>query len=221
MLWGARGIPKGHYDVYTQTADPHKGRLLNMRITKIRLRECARAALEQRRGYSVAVEKGQGFVPGVRLTAHKGAKEIKVAVRTSSDREIGLTRDRKGNWRTIPKVAMVVVAVPAIDDPASVEVFGFDPKVLKREFDAALAAQLKRYPDLPHKVPIFVSLDKVSGKAKSGLKTKSEWREVLLLNSVGPRGDATVGFIERVKREFAELTGVDVSKVTVDFHINA
>jgi hypothetical protein len=96
---------------------------------------------------------------------------------------------------------------------------------LEREFDAALAAQLKRHPDLSHKAPIFVSLDKVSGKAKtdliSGLQTKKQWREVLLLNSVSPRGDAAVGFIERVKREFAELMGVDVSKVTVDFHINA
>jgi hypothetical protein len=173
----------------------------------------------------VKVDKGQGFVPGARLTAIKGATEIKVAVRTSLDREIGLMRDHDGNWRTIPKVAMVVVAVPAVDDPASVEVFGFDPKVLKREFDAALAAQLERHPDLSHKAPIFVSLDKVSGKAKSGvisgLKTKRQWREVLLLNSVSPQGDATVGFIERVKREFAELMGVDVSKVTVDFHINA
>jgi hypothetical protein len=39
------------------------------------------------------------------------------------------------------------------------------------------------------------------------------------LNSVSPQGN--VGFIERVKREFAELMGVDVSRVTVDFHINA
>jgi hypothetical protein len=160
-----------------------------------------------------------------RLTATKGAKQIKVAVRTSLDREIGLMRDHRGHWRTIPKVAMVVVAVPAVDDPASVEVFGFDPQVLIREFDAALDAQLERYPDLSHKAPIFVSLDKVSGKAKSGvfsgLMTKSQWREMLPLNSVSPQEEANVGFIERVKREFAELMGVDVSKVSVDFHLNA
>jgi hypothetical protein len=112
---------------------------------------------------------------------------------------------------------MVVVAVPVDDDHSSVEVFGFDPKVLEREFDAALAAQRKRHPDLPHKVPIFVPLDKVSGKAKSDLKTKKQWREQVPLNSVTPQENASVGFIERVKREFAELMGVDVSKVTVDF----
>jgi hypothetical protein len=194
------------------------------KITKVQLRTCARAALE-RRGYSVTADKGQGFVPGARRIAIRGAAEIKVAVRTSLDREIGLMRNADGNWRTIPKVDMVVVAVPALGDPTSVEVFGFDPKVLKREFDAALAAQLKRYPDLHHKAPIFVSLDKVSGKAKSGmvsgLKTKTQWREVLALKSVSPQGNANVGFVERVKREFAELMGIDVSKVTVDFHIKA
>jgi hypothetical protein len=64
--------------------------------------------------------KGQGFLPGARLMAIKGATKIKVAVRTSLDREIGLMRDGNGNWRTIPKVDMVVVAVPAVGDSASV-----------------------------------------------------------------------------------------------------
>jgi hypothetical protein len=114
------------------------------KIRKVQLRTCARAALE-RRGYSVTADKGQGFVPGARLIAIRGVAEIKVAVRTSLDREIGLMRNADGNWRTIPKVDMVVVAVLAVGDLTSVEVFGFDPKVLKREFDAALAAQLKRY----------------------------------------------------------------------------
>jgi hypothetical protein len=195
-----------------------------MKITKSQLRACARAALEQRRGYSVSVAKGRGFIPGARLTATKGTQEIKVAVRTSLDREIGLMRDQDGNWRTLPKVDMVLVAVPAVDDPGSVEVLGFDPTVLQREFDAALAAQLKRHPDLSHKAPIFVALDKPSGKAKTdliaGLETKKEWREVMLLGSVSIQGEAKGGFIERVKREFAELMGVDVSKVSVDFRIN-
>jgi hypothetical protein len=182
-----------------------------MSITKTQLRTCARAALEQRRGYFVEVDKGQGFVPGARLTASKAGKRIKVAVRTSLDREIGLMRDHDGNWRTIPKVGLVVVAVRAVGDPASVEVFGFDPKILKKEFDAALAAQRERNQDLSHKAPIFMSLDEISGK--------KQWRELLPLSSVSTQGK--VGFIERVKREFAELMGVDVSKVTVDFHLNA
>jgi hypothetical protein len=190
-----------------------------MRLTKSLLRACARAALEQRRGYLVEIDKGRGFVPGARLTAIKGGKKLKVAVRTSLDREVGFLRDPDGNWKTILKVALVVVAVPMPGDPGSAEVFGFEPKVLKREFDAALAAQLKRYPDLSPKAPIFVSLDNASGKAISELKFKKKWKEVLPLNSVSR--EAPVSFVERVKREFAELMGVDVSKVTIDFHINA
>jgi hypothetical protein len=197
---------------------------LSMPVSKSRLRACARAALEERLGYSVQTDRGRGYVPGARLTATKEAKKIKVAVRTSLDREIGLMRDPHGNWRTIPTVDMVVVVVPMVGDPKSVEVFGFDPEVLKREFDAALAAQLKRHPDLKLKAPIFVSIDGPAGQAKSaaiaGLKTKSQWVEVLLLNSVNPQLNAAGGFIDRVKREFADLVGVDVSKVSVEFHIN-
>ena len=85
------------------------------KITKGQLRACARAALE-RRGYSVTADKGQGFLPGARLMAISGATKIEVAARTSLDREIGLMRDDDGNWRTIPKVDMVVVAVPAVGD---------------------------------------------------------------------------------------------------------
>jgi hypothetical protein len=184
----------------------------DMSVSKTQLRVCARATLE-RRGYSVKVAKSQGVVPGARLTAVKGTKEIKVAVRTSLDREIGFTRYHDGKWRTISKVDMVVVAVPMDDDRSSAEVFGFDPKVLEREFDAALAAQRKRHPDFPHKVPIFVPLDKVSAK--------KQWREEVPLNSVTSQENTSVGFIERVKREFAELMGVDVGNVTVDFRINA
>jgi hypothetical protein len=134
------------------------------------LRTCARAALE-RRGYSVTADKGQGFVPGARRIAIRGAAEIKVAVRTSLDREIGLMRNADGNWRTIPKVDMVVVAVLAVGDLTSVEVFGFDPKVLKREFDAALAAQLKRYQISITRLPYRVARQ---GKVRYGFRAKDE-----------------------------------------------
>jgi hypothetical protein len=66
-----------------------------------------------------------------------------------------------------------------------------------------------------------VSLDKAKSGMVSGLKTKTQLREVLALKSVSPQGNANAGFVERVKREFAELMGIDVSKVTVDFHIKA
>lgn len=107
--------------------------------------------------------------------------------------------------------------------------FAFDPKVLIKIFDAALGAQLKRYPGLSKKAPIFVSLDKGrregTTKTISDLKTQAQWSLILSLDSAtsGTRSPsiADSGFIERVKREFAELNGVDVSKVSVDFRINS
>lgn len=151
------------------------------------------------------------------------------AERGQHRRAIGLMRDVDGRWKTIPNVDEVVAVTPAVDDSRSVEVLGFDPKVLITTFDAALAFQLKRYPRLSKKAPIFVSLDKGrrggATKSISNLKAQAKWSLVLSPDSTTVsenfRSDAINGFIERVKREFAELNGVDVSKVRVDFHINA
>ena len=197
-------------------------------VTKSQLRGCARTALE-RRGFAVELILGPGVVPGVRLKATKGPETFTIAVRTSLRRAIGLMRDVDGRWKTIPNVDEVVAVTPAVDDSRSVEVLGFDPNVLIATFDAALAFQLKRYPRLSNKAPIFVSLDKGrrggATKSISNLKAQAKWGMVLSLDSTtaseSVRSDAINGFIERVKREFAELNGVDVSKVSVDFHINA
>lgn len=164
---------------------------------------------------------------GAALGGSSGVRTI--AVRSLLRRAIGLMRDVDGRWKTIPNVDEVVAVTPAVDDSRSVEVLGFDPKVLITIFDAALAFQLKRYPRLSKKAPIFVSLDKGrrggATKSISNLKAQAKWSLVLSLDSTTAsenfRSDAINGFIERVKREFAELNGVDVSKVRVDFHINA
>jgi hypothetical protein len=198
-----------------------------------RLRACARAALEQR-GFLVEPIAGAGIVPGVQLRATKGSDRFDVAVRTSLNRDVGLVRSSDGLWRTIPSVGEVLVVAPSVDDPALAEVFGFNPKTLMKIFDAALAAQLKRMPKLSLKAPVFVSLDKKErGKERpqdrvsliSGLKTEAQWTLVLPIPSVAPfehpLSGADTGFIERVKREFAQLNGVDVSKVRVNFFIDA
>lgn len=197
------------------------------------LRACARGALEQR-GFSVELITGAGIVPGVQLRAIKGPDSFNVAVRTALNRKVGLVRSSDGKWRTIPSVDEVLVVAPSVDDPALAEVFGFNPKVLMKIFDAALASQLKRMPGLSHRAPIFLSLDKSErdkGRPKervsaiSGLKTEALWSLVFPIPSASsverPQTGADTGFIERVKREFAKLNGVDVSKVRVNFFIDA
>jgi hypothetical protein len=171
----------------------------------------------------VELKTGAGIVPGARLRTFDGSQVRNVAVRTSLDREVGFTRHPDGRWMTIPTVDEIVVAVPSPEEPGSAEVLGFDREVVIDACNAALAAQKRQYPELSHKAPIFIALDTPnkgrSSKVASGLAAKAKWRISIPLGTVRtPRAES---FIERVKREFADLNGVDVSRVEVEFTIKA
>jgi len=198
------------------------------KIKKRHLRQCARFALESR-GLRVELKAGAGIVPGARLTTFHGSETREVAVRTSLDREVGFTRHPDGRWITITAVDEIVVAVPSAEEPSSAEVLGFDREVVIDAFNAALAARKNEYPELSHKAPIFIALDTSdeghSPDVTSGLKAKAKWRTSVSLAAMRTRKTRSAppaeSFIERVKREFAELNGVDVSKVVVEFKIIA
>ena len=197
-----------------------------MPIAKQRLRDAGLEALTMRQ-YGPELVSGPGIVPGARLRATSGPIAGKqIAVRTSQDREVGLLRrydNRK--WRTIPKVREVVVAVPSLTNPdSSIEVLCFDSKTVIAIFDAAVQKAGKR--TLSHKAPVFVALDDVlqkgSGALAGGLAAQAKWREEISAKSITAKlPDQPDGFIERVKREFADRNGVDVSKVVVEFRIVA
>jgi hypothetical protein len=198
------------------------------RIRKRHLRDCAWVALEGR-GLRVELKSGAGIVPGARLRTFDGAKAREVAVRTSLDREIGFTRHPDGRWTTISTVDEIVVAVPSAEEPSAAEVLSFDREVVIDACNAALAARKNEFPGLSHKAPIFIALDTSdkgpSPDVASGLKAKAKWRTSVSLAAVRARKSTSAtpaeSFIERVKREFAELNGVDVSKVVVEFRIIA
>jgi hypothetical protein len=187
------------------------------------LRICARMAIEQR-GYTARQVTAAGIVPGARLQVKKvGQPEKKVAVRTSKDRKVGLMRDSDtGDWRTIPEADEVVVSVQAQDDPNLAEVFGFEPEVLIRAFDALAAKALAgKSREKALKSPIFIALDHQlddPDELCSNLKKKSSWSMMVPLKPQRTAAEG-LGFVERVKREFAELNGVDISKVLVNFQI--
>jgi hypothetical protein len=205
-----------------------RGLGLHMKLRESLLRECARVALEQR-GFTVELISGAGIVRGARLRAVKGSQERNIAVRTSLDREVGLMRRPNGHWATIPRMDEVIVVAPSEDESGSAEVLSFAPDAIIRVFDAALEARQKENPNFSPKAPIFMALDAASGGryavVDSGLKTKAQWQILVPLASV-PRHrlsqtESAVGFIERVRQEFADLHGVDVSKVTVEFRITS
>jgi hypothetical protein len=199
-------------------------------ITKIRkrhLRECAQLALEGN-GLRVELKAGAGIVPGARLRTFHGTKVRQIAVRTSLDRKVGFTRHPDGRWKTIPAVDEIVVAVPSAQEPGLAEVLCFDREVMIDACDAALAARKKEYPRLSHRAPIFIALD-TSDEGHppddaSNLKAKAKWRTTVPLAAGRTRDSASApakSFIERVKHEFAELNGVDESKVVIEFRIIA
>jgi hypothetical protein len=197
----------------------------SLKLTKQLLREAGRAVLE-RRGEHVDLKPGPGVVPGARLLVSvDGVKTSRtVSVRTSQDRELGLMRNDKGDWRTIGNVAEVLVAAPA-EDNTSIEVMSFTPEVLINAFNNALNKRPKLKRD--QRLPLFLPLDdkrlRRSGAVISGLKDKSTWRETITPDDDMLRKSAekfsSRSFVDRVKREFAELNGVDVSRVTVEFRI--
>jgi hypothetical protein len=201
---------------------------IRMRKTKSALRECARLAM-QRRGYQVTLVPGAGIVPGARLLASRGGESHVVAVRSSTDREVGLTRRPDGRWATIPRVDQVIIVIPSAAEPDAAEVLSFAPNDLTRVFDAALESRLAEEPGLSPKAPIFlavdefVTLDRPSTDHVGTMQIKPQWREVISLAEVPKQSPSSTaaGFIERVRQEFADLHGVDASKVTVEFRITS
>lgn len=117
------------------------------------------------------------------------------------------------------------MVVPAPEDLNSAEVFSFQREAIISAFDGALAKQRKRNPDLSQKAPIFLRLDDRqkgrSGELELGLKHSAEWSLLVPLARRDVVAVSPEGFVERVKREFAQLNGVDASKVVVEFRIIA
>jgi ABC-type Fe3+-hydroxamate transport system substrate-binding protein len=209
---------KTHYILLTMIGNTPK-------LTRALLRKAAGVVLETECGYRVEVDEiRQGVAQGARLIAIKGAQTLRVAVRTSLSRKIRLMRRDDGAWRTIPDVDLVVVAVPADRKSTAIEVLGFKPDDIIKSFDAALESlETKRDAGFP----VVVALDEKTrrGVAAAGLKTKAIWKYFLSLDApaLGEATKAETGaeFINRVKREFAERNGVNVSMVVVEFRLVA
>jgi hypothetical protein len=195
-----------------------------MKVTKSMLRVCAQTAL-RRRGFEVSIAGGRGIVRGARLIARKGQTRLKIAVRTSLDREIGLTRNEHGEWRTVPKMDEVIVVVRSSEDDAVAEVLAFDPGEVVEAFDAVVKES--RDSVQAFKAPVFVPVDARRTKEEGlvVLKEKARWKELVSIQQISRGGSSDPkgadNFIERVKRDFAELVGVDVSKVSVEIRIAA
>jgi hypothetical protein len=204
-----------------------------MKIKAEQLRRSVPIAL-RKQGYS-QIERlsGPGIVPGARLRAVKEGQPVVVAVRTSSDREIGLLRTPEGRWRTIPHVDLVVAAVPANDAPA-VEVSAFESGTVLAAFDARVQElEAKTGMKLEFKAPVFLRLDDVAtskSKSKSagpGLMRQAIWRSAVPINSLERemaavrRNDADVTFMDRLRAQVADHMGIDPANVEITISIKS
>jgi hypothetical protein len=191
------------------------------------LRRLAQEALKKN-GYKVEVLKGGG----ARLRVSKDGNTAYTLVRTSSDRWVGWMR-YQGEWRGMGEADLVVVAV--LNGPAGkAEVYALDPLEVRRAFDANLAARLKHSPDLSETAPIFICMDEPRGSGPSAvggnLKAKALWGIELPVGADAPGSEGksangapketSESFAARVRQEFADLIGVPIEKVTLEFRVS-
>lgn len=198
---------------------------MSRKLAKRELRRLA-AMAKQRQGYSIEDVGGRGIAPGARLQAKKGLFKTSIAVRTSHDRKVGLTRTETGKWRTVLKVEEVLVAAISRDNPNMVEVLCFKRSVLVRAFNRRVASddELRR-PRNGKYSPVFIELDsnwKDEKCIRSNLKKKAEWSRLLplTLDTSGSASRMTVSeVIDRAKRDYAVITGVDLADVVVEIRL--
>lgn len=167
------------------------------------------------------------MAPGARLRISNETENYKVAVRSSLERKVGLIRNLKGGWMTVPSVDFVVVVTPSAEHPNCSEVVSFASAGLIEAFDKVLDARKDKNPNFSPKAPLFLALDPVKrGKEKNpGLKemVPLQWQENIPLASVSSQNssetEGVTAFVERVTREFAQQFGAKEEDVTVNIHI--
>jgi hypothetical protein len=127
------------------------------------LRAAARSVLVDQ-GFEVRVDPGQGYLPGSRVVAKKGRKELTVAVKASKERTLSFTRQSDGHWRTLSVVDQVLAVVPTAADADDFEVMVFQPDKLIAAFDRAWKGLKKEKHPVSSRIPVFIPLDEVVRK---------------------------------------------------------
>ena len=133
----------------------------------------------RQRGYDIQIRTAPGVAPGARLIATKGDTRLRIVVRTSQRRELGLVPRAEGGWKTLSSADWMILAVP-LKSPDQVEVLCFEASRLINEFDHIVSKHhLTREAD----VPVFVALDEKRSKGSTargtGLKALALWHEEL------------------------------------------
>ena len=119
------------------------------------------------------------------------------------------------------------MSVPSRDDPSTIEVMAFEPKLIIAEFDAFVvlkeggSASRGRF-----KAPVFLSLDKtLDGQTRSPtcLAERAIWKATITPDHsiIEEKTQKLSSLILDIKREIAAGTGIDESKISVEIKIVA
>lgn len=213
-----------------------------------RLRAAAREALEQQ-GHKVAPVKGTGGAQvDLEHNGKRSWAFVRTSAdRWIGWMRDELTGDFKGFDEDASLV--VVASLDSKTKPTCIEVHAFNPTDVQTAFRTNLAARKASNPALSHNAPIFVCLDRmergVPADTGSGLKEKALWSTSLPFPGVAAgsstakaepssteapeekfdagfqpsKRETAEGFAARVRQEFADLMGVSVEKVRVEFHV--
>jgi hypothetical protein len=194
-------------------------------MKKSEMRAVVPSVLTERGFQNIRMASSKGLLPGARLAAIIDGREYDIAVKASVERTISFTKQSAKRWRTLSAVDLVVAIVPALNSRDDFEVLAFDKRRLVAVFEKAWAALRKAGRSLNFEIPIFVPLDEVSrknvGHGVGNVKQLADW--CVPLTAAEARARTTTepvdSFYDRVRREFAERNGVDVSQVEVEFRI--
>jgi hypothetical protein len=194
-------------------------------MKKTTMRAVVPSVLAEHGFENIRVISQQGVLRGARLLAVRDGHEVEIAVKATLERAISFTKQSKARWRTASAVDLVVAVVPAPNSREAIEVHIFESKAIVEEFDKAWKALQAAGRSLSFEIPIFIPLDKVSRKnvGHDIADLKARARPMIPLNAeeikARSSSETTQTFYDRVKQEFADKVGVDVSKVEVEFRI--
>lgn len=172
------------------------------------------------RGFDVREKPGQGYLPGSRVIAAKGGKEIQVAVKASQQRILSFNRQRDGRWRTLHAVDQVIAVVPAEESRDEAEAFSFEKKALVRKFDRAWKQLQEAKRPVGLNTPLFIPIDAVArknfGHDIGDLKKIASWSLRLSTEELAARSTLNEeSYIEAFRRRFAAENGVSTEQVLI------
>jgi hypothetical protein len=192
-----------------------------MRKADLRLLAAEAYRLE---GATVVSKKGRGLVPNARLVVTKSGRAIVVAVRSSLDRELAVTRHLDGRIAIVPEVDEVAVVCPSLEAEGRFEVLFFDKTIVLAAAERAIAYQQQHHPNVAPKAPVFLPLEAASDSSLPGLATQASRRITMSPSDSDAGGNAQYDdtireFRDRVLREFADLLRLSLDEVAVELHI--